>query len=251
MNLTIDIGNTNTKAALFEGDRMVDLWSNRFDKSPEALAVYVDTLCRHYPVERVTAAVVGQSPRWTDVLPAALLPHLHLVSSQSRLPFLVAYRTPETLGADRLAVVAGARRRYAEGPLLVIDAGSCITVDYVDGDNVYRGGAILPGVAMKLQMMHTLTARLPLLEVKSDAPLIGATTEECMMSGSVNASVLELEGYIGRLADEGGSMNVLMTGGDAATLLPKMCRKAERCEHLLMEGLNELGKMNQTTTQNT
>lgn len=241
MNLAIDVGNTNTKATLFENDRVKELWC---DKSPEALEVYVDTLCRQHTIERVTAAVVGTSPHWPNVLPAELLSRLHLVSSQSQLPFRIGYRTPETLGADRLAVVAGARCHYAEDPLLVIDAGSCITIDYVDSDNVFRGGVIMPGVAMRLRAMHTLTARLPLLEVNDDAPLIGSTTEECMMSGSVNASALEVEGYIGRMTDEVSNLKVLMTGGDAARLLPRLRREAELCENLLMEGLNKLGKMN-------
>lgn len=239
MNLIFDIGNTRAKVALFDGGRMGDCGT--FPSSAVAeMEAYVDTLCRHYPVQRAIASVVGEEPDWNRILPQSLQTRLHRLSSASNLPFAIDYGTPETLGSDRLAVVCGARTRYPEGALTVVDAGSCITIECVDAENVYRGGAILPGLRMKLRAMHEHTAKLPLLELRPDIPVTGRSTEECMLSGVVNATVFELEGFVNAM----GARRVLLTGGDAQLLGSRMNAPVEICPTLLLEGLNELLKNN-------
>ena len=237
MNLIFDIGNTSTKCAIYDGERQVLM------ERTEALSeAYVDTLFRHYPIGRIIASVVGPMPDWEQLLPRNAQSQLHLLSPATHLPIKLHYNTPETLGMDRVAAICGARTHAPKGNLMVVDAGSCITVDLLTADNCYEGGAILPGIKMQLRAMNQFTAKLPLVEYsdRGETPLIGKTTEECLLSGTLRATAFALEGYIAETHFD----TIFLTGGDAP-LLKKLLRHETRlCSGLLMEGLNRIIELN-------
>lgn len=244
MNLVFDIGNTRTKVALFAQGEMVDLWNRaNADYALAELEAYVATLCRHYEVEGAIASVVGEMPEWKTILPESLCGKLHLLDKTTPLPFKVDYDTPDTLGADRLALVSGALNHCPQGNCLVVDAGTCITFDFIDSQNTYRGGAIMAGLKLQLGAMHNHTAKLPLLESKAleTIPLLGKSTRGCMLSGSIRTTALAIEGYYAALAKEQASdLALILTGGDAETLSQYLSIPHQKSSYLLLEGLDNI-----------
>lgn len=236
MKLVFDIGNTCTKVALFDGARMVDCSSIDRELMPaNAVEAYVATLHRHYTVDSAIASVVGAMPDWETILPKGM--EIRLFDARTALPFKVDYKTPHTLGADRLAAVLGARNRYPGEALAVIDAGTCITLDYLDREDTYRGGVIMPGIGMHLRAMNSFTARLPLLCFDyTEAPVMGQSTEECMLSGAVSSTLFALDGYINHLKDQ-SQVRVILTGGDGLWIKEHLKNACEYQSNLLMEGL--------------
>lgn len=220
-SLTLDIGNTRCKAAVFVDGRLAERSLVEGGRWPAA--------------DRAIACVTGAMP---DNLP----PDCLVADSRLSLPIALDYATPETLGADRLAAACGAWCKY--GPSVIVDAGTCITVDYVDADGVYRGGAILPGLQMKFEALHNFTARLPLLnitEVENEVPLVGRSTKASIESGVVMAARLALEGYVRRIQDAAGrELKVVATGGDAE----QICGDWPVDEDLVMQGLYEILRRN-------
>lgn len=230
MNLTIDIGNTRLKWALFEGDRLV--LTGMGEPLPEAERVIVSAT-GHSEGLKVRNADGGEPLNLST-----------LIAQQKPLPIALDYATPQTLGADRVAAACGAWK-VAEGqPCVIVDAGTCITIDYLDAAGVYRGGAILPGILMKFRALHTFTAKLPLLEnVKERYVVTGRTTEESMAAGVLTATRYAVEGFVRHYREKDTRVQVLLTGGDAAWLAAgegevwKGCRVEPQ---LVMTGLNAI-----------
>lgn len=233
MNLTLDIGNTAVKWALFEGSAMVGNgeWKGQgfpWEKSPiERVAVCasgadttVEELCRHFT--------------------SADIPVTVLHAPYEGIPLTLNYKTPNTLGADRVAAACGARGLHPGEDCLVIDAGTCITVDFLDRNGTYHGGAIMPGIGMSLQALHTFTAKLPLVEVAPDrkAPVLGRSTEESIVAGTLGATTLALAGYVALYRERCPQLRVLLTGGDAHRL--DSTAGWEHVPHLTLIGLNHI-----------
>lgn len=179
-------------------------------------------VCDKYHVDKAIASVVGPRPDFHAIMPKGLYSRLHILSHLSRLPITLDYETPQTLGMDRVAAVVGARVLCPDGPLLVVDAGSCITVDFLDAGNRYHGGAILPGIAMRLKAMHEYTAALPLVTLSeqewrgdSDNPLSGKSTRASIVSGVLNASLFEIQGFADSHKRNYPDVKLFLTGGDA------------------------------------
>lgn len=131
------------------------------------------------------------------------------------MPLVNAYSTPQTLGMDRMAAAVGAWSLNKGQNLLIIDAGTAITVDLVTNDGVYQGGNIAPGVEMRLKALHEYTGSLPLVHAKGDTPWLGSDTLTAIRSGVLNGVKNELDGYIREARLRYGSVLVFLTGGDA------------------------------------
>ncbi len=232
MDLCIDIGNTSVKFYVFDKQNL--------------LARYRDTFnWDKYPVQKVIIAQVGAPhPEIINRLQTKQIPFLY-VSHKMILPFRIAYKTPSTLGADRIALVAGALR-IAKGPLLVIDAGTCITYDFVNENNIYEGGAISPGLKMRLKAMHDYTAGLPGLEIPEKLPPVtGFDTETSMLSGAINGTLFEIKGFIENYKNLNPDLKVFLTGGDAGFLHSSLKNMIFAIrENLLAEGLHYLLQLN-------
>lgn len=137
------------------------------------------------------------------------------VDSSVLLPFCVAYETPETLGSDRIAGVAGAYSLYPAQNCLVINAGTCLTTDFIGKNAVYEGGSISPGINMRFKALNTFTARLPLVEEKDPVTLTGKSTSEAIKSGVVNGMLAEIKGMIDFYRLVYPDCRIIITGGDS------------------------------------
>jgi type III pantothenate kinase len=156
------------------------------------------------------------------------------------LPIINSYATPETLGVDRLASVCGARTLFPTEASLVIDSGTCITYDFIDADGVYKGGAIAPGLSMRLRAMHEFTARLPLVEVNENAILIGNSTVSCIQSGALNGMIAEIEGTISRYQVHYPQLRVILCGGDTHFFENNLKGTIFAVQNLVLRGLNSI-----------
>lgn len=221
MNLVIDIGNTAVKWATFERGQLTEQgYELPTDKLSAADAVLV--------------CASGQMPE--------ALSHLPLLTADTPLPLHLNYKTPQTLGADRIADACGAIALHPGEPCLIIDAGTCITVDFIDAKGTYHGGAILPGLEMSLQALHEFTAKLPLVDISNvtKAPVLGRSTEESILAGTLGATMLALAGFVALYKEKAPGLHVLLTGGDAERLMTAGTNGWEHEPHLTLKGMNEI-----------
>lgn len=189
--------------------------------------------------ENIIVSSVSENPY--QVVTWALQAKRKLVLDQTLpLPIINHYATPSSLGVDRLAAVCGAKSLFPKENCLVIDAGTCITYDFIDMNANYLGGGISPGMAMRFQAMNTFTAKLPLVQPVSRPKLIGTTTESCMQSGVVNGVLGEMNEIIGQYQHEFGDLRVILCGGDAAFFENQMKRVIFAVPELVLNGLNSI-----------
>lgn len=212
-NLIIDIGNTRTKVAVFEdGQKMTMQTADRLE------SIDINALAKEYPLDKAIASVVGKKPDIEGWLPAELRSRYHELSYRSKLPLRIDYQTPETLGMDRVAAAVGAWSLCPDNALAVVDAGSCITIDFVDAQGVYEGGAILPGLSFRLRALHEYTSALPLVtlaEQPEGLPLTGKSTKESIVAGVLTATMFEIQGFMEAYKSRHGAVKLFLTGGDA------------------------------------
>ncbi len=235
MNLTVDIGNTRTKVAVFDGDEFV--LEEKFDR--DGTAHLQSMIIRHRPERLAYCSVAADDAEMEAVLAAAGCLVLK-VTGQTQAPVRVCYRTPQTLGADRLAAVVGAVTLRPQTDLLVIDAGTCITYDLVDASGNYLGGNISPGVEMRLEALHTRTARLPRIEADGATPDLGVDTETAIRSGVVRGIGYELQGCIRHWQKRFPDLRIFLTGGDRYAFSDAVRQNILTDSHLVARGLNRL-----------
>jgi type III pantothenate kinase len=237
-NLVIDIGNTYTKAAIFEHDELIYTQHYKTFYSKE-----LDDLLTGYRVSKtIISSVKKNSEEWE----AGLKEKTQLIYFNAGMTKSIHnhYRTPATLGLDRLAGVIGANYLYPGKNNLVIDGGTCITYDWIDADGNYFGGSISPGLNMRYNALNHYTSGLPL--VKAGAAIesnSGNDTETAITSGVQNGIKFELNGFIDSYAKNKQELNIILTGGDSIffdTLLKNSIFapyiKIE--PHLVLKGLN-------------
>jgi type III pantothenate kinase len=209
LDLILDVGNTRTKAGLYRNGR---LWAHTHLEHGDGsgLQAFLAGTRPH----RIALASVAHLRAWSPDELARLAP-VFSITGETPAPLTNAYATPETLGADRLANAVGAVRMFPGRAVLAIDLGTCITYDLVDASGVLRGGAISPGLRMRIRAMHAYSARLPLVEPAEGPALVGDTTEASLISGAHHGIVFELQGAIAAHTREHGDLAVVLTGGDA------------------------------------
>ncbi len=234
MHLIIDIGNTRTKLGLFEEGILREklIWEDWGVTDLEGLR-------QKYSYQRVALSTVGDVPEEIDTYLQGQAYYLNL-DHQTPLPITNGYQTPATLGKDRLAAVVGAQEQFSGQNCLVIDAGTCITYDFVDAAAIYHGGGISPGMLMRLEAMQYFTAKLPLAEAEKAPAFIGVDTHSSLQSGAQWGTILEIEGFIRHYEDRFGNINVLLTGGDAEFLANHLKTKIFTNSNLVLLGLNKI-----------
>lgn len=244
-SIVIDIGNTRTKAALFEEQQLVAIVQ---DLQKEALLDW----CRKQQASHALIATVGSTDNalleeiGDIVQPLLLKPGLPL-------PIGIAYKTPQTLGADRIAAAVAGASLYPARPVLVFDAGSCLTHELVSEAGIYLGGAISPGLQMRLKAMHTFTARLPLASLSAGEvpPPTGASTLECLQSGAYWGMLGEIESTIMRYKQIYPQLQVILCGGDAKIFENKLKETIFVVSELVLYGLNEILRYNVLQKKNS
>ena len=163
---------------------------------------------------------------------------MFVLNHDAKIPFKNEYATPRTLGVDRIALVSAAAIKFPKENVLVIDAGSCITYDFLSATNTYLGGAISPGIKMRFKALHHFTDKLPLLEKKLPENWIGDSTENSMQIGVIKGIQNEIEGYISLYKEKFKNLTVILTGGDADFLRDSLKNDIFADSNFLLEGLN-------------
>ncbi|MEZ5014386.1 MAG: type III pantothenate kinase [Chitinophagales bacterium] len=239
MNLCLDLGNTRHKFSVFDKDKLVHT-----EVLDHFGAESFDVLKHSFPIGSVILSSVDKPD---PELETALKHHEKVIffSHTTPIPIRNAYSTPETLGLDRLASAVGANARFPGQNILVIDAGTCIKYEIVTADGTYIGGAIAPGLRMRLEAMHNFTARLPLfspgsLEPGEELLYAGNSTRSAMLSGALLGALLEAEGRVDAAASDDAHVTVLLCGGDAAFFELHMKRQIFAAPNLVAEGLNTI-----------
>ncbi|MCH5327652.1 MAG: type III pantothenate kinase [Coprobacter sp.] len=235
MNLIIDRGNTTIKLAVFDAGRMEAFAS--FDRWEER---EVTEFLADYPLD----ACIYSSVACQDDEPVSFfrhrIPRFHRFSSESRLPVQIGYRTPETLGLDRIAGVVGAAGEKPGVPVLVVDAGTAVTYDVLTGDGLFVGGNIAPGLQMRLQALHSFTARLPRVSAEGEVPLLGYDTETAIRAGVVQGICHEIDGYVRELSGKYPGLLVFLTGGDAFLFAERLKTPIFVDKNIVIKGLNRI-----------
>lgn len=236
MNLIIDIGNSSVKIAVFELHELLKTWRCNVDKLPNK----VSKICTQYP--KISQLLVSSVTEFSDLLFSELSHYgkVYVLHHKLKMPFKNLYTTPETLGLDRLALVAAATQHYPKTNALVIDAGTCITYDFVDANAHYFGGAISPGLKMRYKALNNQTAQLPLLQPSNLKSYIGTSTEASIHSGVVHGIVQEIQGVISTYSSDYSDLTVILTGGDANFLCKQFKISIFANSNFLLEGLNFL-----------
>ena len=165
-------------------------------------------------------------------------------TEKTNVPITVKYKTPNTLGKDRLAGVVAAAVLYPNKNVLVIDAGSCITMDYIDKNKVYFGGRISPGIEMRYNSLKKFTKNLPKLTINTSFNLIGNDTNSSIVSGVQSGILAEVETIITDLRKENESLFVVVTGGDTIFFENTLKNSIFADPFLVLKGLNEILKYN-------
>ena len=235
MNLIVDAGNTRVKLAVFEKDTLVEVI---FIDVNELLSE-IKKILKKYKITAGILSNVGFIAEY-EMQKLQNLVNLLVLSSFTNVPFNNLYETVETLGVDRIALVAAAVKKYAKRNILIIDAGTCITFDFVNDQSEYLGGAISPGIEMRYKALHDFTSKLPLLEKKIAQNFIGMNTNESINSGVVNGVINELEGVISQYKNKYSDLTVVLTGGDTNFLAKQLKSSIFANPNFLLEGLNEI-----------
>ncbi len=234
MNLIIDVGNSYIKLAVFKGDTLLETESI----NPSFFFKTINKLDQKY--SKIDNAIVASVGR-LDILDLKALKkrfNLFVLDVDSKLPFKNLYATPKTLGIDRVALVCASVDQFPDKNVLIIDAGTCITYDFIDYKNNYYGGAISPGISLRYKSLNAYTANLPLLEIKVPNQLIGDSTENAIHSGVINGVVNEIDGLINAYEDKYRDLTVILTGGDAKFLSKQLKSSIFANSNFLLEGLN-------------
>jgi len=235
MLLAIDVGNTRIKAAVFEADKLIETIAFNQEEFISRVSFILDL---HPKIKTIVVAAVGNLEKKllsNFVNKVALV----FISHESKFPFQNLYATPTTLGIDRMVLAAGAVLSYPAQNRLIIDAGTCITYDFVDEKNHYLGGAISPGIRLRYEALHQQTAKLPLLTKNYPESFIGNSTEESIHTGVVGGVIHEIEGFIAAYQSQYAKFIIILTGGDAEFLAKRLKNTIFAHSNFLLESLNQ------------
>jgi len=236
--ICLDFGNTRLKAAMFAGSEIVET----VDLTTSTLENMKSLLEKYLPERSILSSVIDHEP----AIDAMLIERtkFHRLTHQTKLNFSIPSNKPETVGADRLALMAAAVHYYAGKNSLIIALGSCITYNFINQDAVFLGGAISPGIDMRFRSMHEFTAKLPLAKTDWNIPFIGYDTITNLQSGVIHGVQAELDGIIQRYRERYGNFNVLLTGGYSAYFASQLKNKIFADHNFLFKGLYALSETN-------
>lgn len=230
--LILDFGNTALKAALFKGNEL-HAQSILKEASFAEISAFIDEASVK---DAILASVIDY--------PASLQYELEknfrllVLDKNTKLPFTNAYQSPGTLGYDRIAAAAGAWQLFPGSPVLAVVAGTCITYNIIDAGGNFLGGAIAPGLHMRLKAMHEFTEKLPLVALEGEHPLTGNTTETSLRSGVHHGAIAETEGMIGRYEMAFPGLKTVIGGGDSDFLAKGLKNGIFARPEIVLEGLN-------------
>ena len=244
MILAVDVGNTKIKVAVFEGSNIVE----RFDFYGSELQKQIEfTLNKYQNTTDLVVASVGNIPKEAFLAFENRL-NVHFITHNSTFPFHNKYETPHSLGIDRMVLASGAVLNFPKQNRLVIDAGTCITYDFIDENDNYLGGAISPGIRLRYESLHHFTAKLPLLTLdlfkenliaNGQQDFIGNSTSSAIHFGVINGVQNEIEGFIAQYQRIYPKFIIILTGGDTEFLAKRLKNTIFANSNFLLESLNQ------------
>ncbi|MFZ6009266.1 MAG: type III pantothenate kinase [Bacteroidota bacterium] len=232
MNIVVDYGNSAAKVGIFDHQTLT---SRLTFNVAEELRVFLEMSTAE---NLIVSSVSVDTKLVTDWAQSAK--KKFILEPTLPLPVKILYATPATLGVDRIAAVCGAQQQFPLQHCLVIDAGTCLTYDFLDKHSNYHGGAISPGLNMRFQALHTFTARLPLISPAANVGLVGDSTESSIQSGVINGIIAEMDGIIEQYAKKFDNLRVILCGGDTRFFENKLKASIFASPELVLSGLNSI-----------
>ena len=242
MNICIDQGNSRTKVALFDAaGKVVKSFVYKSFSSADA-----ERLFRLYPIsDSIISSVVNLESSMVNTL-NRLSRRFVLFDHETPVPIQNDYDSPATLGHDRLAAAVGANYLLPDENLLIIDAGSAITYDFLTADGHFVGGNIAPGIKMRLSVLRQMTKKLPQVETEENEliPLFGKNTRDAIAAGVIRGIVFEVKGYMRTVSEKVPHFETILTGGNAPYIINNVQTPVRMERNLVLIGLNRILEYN-------
>ena len=233
MKLIIDIGNTAVKAALFEAKQLIT--STVFnDCTLQNILVFIG--------KQTISETIISSVKLVDSDLKQIIQYFdaHLLNESTLLPITIDYETPSTLGKDRIAALVGASFLFPNQDILVLDSGTCLTIDFINKRKIYKGGRISLGIAMRYKALNQFTSNLPLCEFSDSSMIMGYDTSSSIISGVQQGILAEVREIINIYKMENKDTIIIVTGGDCFFFESELKSSIFANPFLVMEGLNEI-----------
>lgn len=245
MNLVADIGNSYTKLAVFDNDVLIEKRSYKNEDSRE-ISEEIIKLKQLYPqlTNFILSSVKKEDKKLRNVIRDSFQNYIFF-NEETPVPIKNLYKTPKTLGKDRLAGIIASGNIFPKTNVLVFDAGTALTVDFINDKSEYLGGSIAPGLKMRFKALNTFTDKLPEISVDDEFNSnFGSTTEEAIRSGVQNGILYEVEGYINKFSEKNSNLKVTFTGGDTFFFERRLKKQIFAEPNLVLIGLNIILKYN-------
>ena len=239
MNLVIDIGNNYFKLAVFQKNRIL---FNTSEKN-RIIEGNISNVLDQY-TEISNCIISNVSSLSIDHIFKVRKINFCKLTSSLKLPFKLNYKTPESLGNDRIALAAASLKLYPNSNNIIIDTGTCITIDFIDNNNNFMGGSISPGVKMRYDSLHHYTANLPMLKNENNFDFPGNSTNSSIHAGIIGGVSNEIMGFINKINSRYEKVNVILTGGDAKILSKTLKITIFANQNFILEGLNCILNLN-------
>ena len=236
--LCFDFGNTRMKCAVFTDGKFIHEQVLEDDQE-QTIGALIQTW---HPDKSILSSVINHNPAMETLLSKAT--RFHKLDHQSKVPITTPVGKPETIGADRLALVVAAVDLFPGKNNLVIGAGSAITYNYVNKYHEFIGGAISPGMEMRFKALQAFTAKLPLVKADWNFPLAGYDTRTNILSGVILGMAREIDGIIADYAERYDNFNVLLSGGDASYFSHHLKSRIFADPYLIYKGLYAISEFN-------
>lgn len=228
-NLCIDIGNTRIKYGIFLKNDLIEIFYNEED------ILYIFS---NFNISKsLISNVRKEIPKEISDLTSGLNVNL-ILSHFTKLPLRIVYDTPETLGMDRVAAAVGANHLFPDQNCIIIDAGTCITMDFVNKENIFLGGNISPGISTRIKAMNYFTGKLPLVEIEMPDELLAKNTMNALQNGAVRGTIWEISAFIDEIISKFGKTKVVFTGGDTKYFVNFIKTPIFADQNLVLLGLN-------------
>ncbi|MEN9382126.1 MAG: hypothetical protein RI940_1007 [Bacteroidota bacterium] len=237
-SICFDFGNTRLKAAIFNNHALLEVVVLN-DGSLNEIGALLD---KFKPQKTILSSVIHHDKNIETLL--AQKSKFHLLGPSTTINFTTPVGKPETIGADRLALVAAAVDLYPNQHNLIISLGTCITYNFVSNEHAFLGGSISPGTQMRFRAMHEQTALLPLIQPSSEFTLVGYDTKTNLLSGVILGIAAEIDGIIAAYEEKYANFNVLLTGGDICYFVPHLKKRIFADPNLIFKGLYAICEKN-------
>jgi type III pantothenate kinase len=232
MQLVLDIGNTRIKIAVFDKKKIIEK-----QRLTDCTSENIEAILANYPIKKIAYIASGADHKnllvWLKTRSEVLE-----INEHTPIPIQNLYKTPHTLGKDRLAGAVAAATIFPRKNVLFIDCGTCTTYNFVTCNAEFLGGNITPSIDMRLKAMHTFTAKLPLVARETTIDLVGNDTISALRTGAQLGAALEMEGFIRQYKQTFGTIKVILTGGDAVFFQNTLKINVLLQPDLVLQGVN-------------